>query len=232
MAASDRDGRHRRRRLRWCRDPIEALPIAAFSMMRRICRPATARTGRPPGRSTRTATALCSAKAGALICSSRRRTPKPVAPAVGGAGCRYHLGRLSYGGARGVMSVRAGRAMTRSGWRVVAGGHRPRQRARHGDALSAPRRPTPSASPVVIEPRCTRRSLRWATRSARSVRSVGARGVDCATASSADPQTRDTTIPRLTLTSSPANRAMAITATINDSFRFGGHNVALAFRRY
>ena len=116
--------------------PIEALPIAAFSMMR-----AMSTRNDEPERASRPfdkdRDGFVFGEAGALMVieteeHAKARGAKPLARLHG---CRYHLGRLPHGGARG------GRRACRSRDDTVAGagglvpqGHRPRQRARDGDA--------------------------------------------------------------------------------------------------
>ncbi|EFD58860.1 beta-ketoacyl-ACP synthase 1, partial [Mycobacterium tuberculosis T92] len=97
-----------------------------------------------------------------------------------------------------------------------------------------PRRPTPSASPVVIRPRCTRRSLRWATRSG----AVGALESvltvltlrDGVIPPTLNYETPDPEIDLDVVAGEP--RYGDYRYAVNNSFGFGGHNVALAFGRY
>ena len=153
--------------------PIEALPIAAFSMMR-----AMSTRNDEPERASRPfdkdRDGFVFGEAGALMVieteeHAKARGAKPLARLMG-AGITSDAFHMVAPAADGVRAGQGDDAFDGAGGPVPQG-HRPRQRARERPRRSAtPRRPTPSGSPVASTPRSTRRSRRWATPSARSAR--------------------------------------------------------------
>ncbi len=149
---------------------IEALPIAAFSMMRAM----STRNDDPEGASRpfdKNRDGFVFGEAGALMVieteeHAKARGAKPLARLLG-AGITsdaYHMVAPAADG------LRAGQAMTAGAGACgpVRQGHRPHQRARHGHVRSVTLpRPTRSASPAANTRRCTRRSRRSATPSVR-----------------------------------------------------------------
>ena len=115
---------------------IEALPIAAFSMMRAM----STRNDDPEGASRpfdKDRDGFVFGEAGALMVieteeHAKARGAKPLARLHG---CRHHVGRLPHGGAgAGRPACRPGDEACDGAGGLVPQGHRPRQRARDGHA--------------------------------------------------------------------------------------------------
>ncbi len=153
---------------------IEALPIAAFSMMRAM----STRNDDPEGASRpfdKDRDGFVFGEAGALMVieteeHAKARGAQPLARLMG-AGITsdaFHMVAPAPDG------LRAGQAMKRA--METCGPVTPRTSTTSTPTPRPPRsvtpqRPMPSGSPVWNTPRCTRRSRRWATPSVRSVRS-------------------------------------------------------------
>ena len=112
---------------------IEALPIAAFSMMRAM----STKNDDPEGASRpfdKNRDGFVFGEAGALMVIETEEHAKARGATIlgRGAGGRHHLGRFPHGGARSER-LRAGHAMKRAmeTCGLVPQGHRPRQRTRH-----------------------------------------------------------------------------------------------------
>ena len=158
--------------------------------------------------------------------SSRRHAAGPA------DGRRHHVGRVSHGGA--VSGRCAWTAMTRRwSWRPVRQGHQPRQRPRHRYADRRHR----GGQRHPGRRRAARRGLRAEVGTGPLHRSGRCAGVDpdgprCATGHppTLNYETPDPEIDLDVVAGEP--RYGDYQYAINNSFGFGGHNVALAFGRY
>ena len=167
---------------------IEALPIAAFSMMRAM----STRNDDPAAASRpfdKDRDGFVFGEAGAMMiieteehAKARGATPLARLMGAGITSDAFHMVAPAPDG------LRAGRAMTRAlelaGLSAKDIDHVNAHATSTSDRRHSPR-PTPSASPEWSTPRSTRRSRHWATRSVRSVRwSRSSRCSRCATGSS------------------------------------------------
>ena len=216
---------------------IEALPIAAFSMMRAM----STRNDDPEGgvAAVRQEPRRIRLRRGRRADDHRDRGARqgPRRQAAGQAdGCGHLVGRVPHGGARtGRPAGRTRDEACDGDGGAVPQGHQPRQRARHVHVRSVtPPRPTPSGSPV-----CEHAAV-YAPKSALG-HSIGAVGAlesiltvlalrDGVIPPTLNYETPDPEIDLDVVAGEP--RYGEYQYAINNSFGFGGHNVALAFGRY